>query len=136
VLSLLAKRAIERHAKKTKVIDKGLIGKYENREIVRIVGVFVVVASTLVFAAPANADNGKLDPETCLALSGAEMNLIMASSPQAARSPADILEKPGPPDPVNQAIEHFVSTGGVQASDPNADQTEKSIRDWVKQVCP
>jgi hypothetical protein len=64
------------------------------------------------------------------------MNLVMASSPQAARSPADIVEKPGPPDPVKQAIEHFVSTGGGQASDPNADQTEKTIRDWVKQVCP
>jgi hypothetical protein len=105
-------------------------------KVMRIVVALVAIASPLVLAAPTNADNGKVDPDTCLGLMGARMNLIMASTPQAARSPADILGKPGPPDSVKQAIEHFVSTGGVQASDPSADQAEKTIGDWVKQVCP
>jgi hypothetical protein len=39
---------------------------------------------------------------------GSRMNLIVASTPQAARSAAEILEKPSPPEPVKQAIEHFV----------------------------
>ncbi len=102
----------------------------------RIVVACVAFASALVLAAPANADPGKLDPETCLGLSGAHMNLIMATSTQAARSAADILEKANPPDAVKQAIEHFVTTGGVQGSDPNADQMDKTIGDWRKQVCP
>ncbi|MGO9511716.1 MAG: hypothetical protein ACLPXZ_31920 [Mycobacterium sp.] len=46
------------------------------------------------------------------------MNLTMATTPQAARSAADILEKANPPDSVKQAIEHFVTTVGVQASRP------------------
>jgi hypothetical protein len=102
----------------------------------RIVVTFVAFASALVLAAPTNAAPGTLDPETCLGLSGSHMNLTMATTPQAARSAADILEKANPPDPVKQAIEHFVSTGGVQGSDPTADQMDKTIKDWRKQVCP
>ena len=102
----------------------------------RAVVAVVAVASTLVLAAPANADNPKVDPDTCLGLIGGQLNLTMASTTQAARSAADVLEKQSPPDPVKQAIEHFVSTGGVQASDPNADQADKTISVWVKQVCP
>jgi hypothetical protein len=104
-------------------------------EIMRIVVAFVAVAGTLVLVAPANADDGKLDAETCVGLTGAQMNLLMALNPQDARSPADILEKSSPPDPVKQAIEHFVSTGGVQSSDLNADQMNKTIDDWTRQVC-
>ncbi len=84
----------------------------------KIVVASVAVASALVLAAPANADPGKLDPETCLGLIGSQMNLTMATTPQAARSAADILEKANPPDSVKQAIEHFVTTVGVQASRP------------------
>ena len=71
-----------------------------------------------------------------MGLSNAHMNLIVATTPQAARSAADVLEKSNPPDVVKQAIEHFVSTRGVQGSDPNADQMDKTIGDWRKQVCP
>jgi hypothetical protein len=105
-------------------------------KIMRAVVAFVAIISTLVLAAPANADNGKVDPDTCLGLMGSRMNLIMASTSQTARSAADILEKSSPPDSVKQAIEHFVSAGGVQASDPTADQADKTIGDWIKQVCP
>jgi hypothetical protein len=101
----------------------------------RIVVAFVAVAVTLILAAPANANSGKLDNETCVGLMRAQMDLVMAVDPQDARSSADILEKSSPPDLVKQAIEHFASTGGVQSSDPNADQMNKTIDDWIRQVC-
>jgi hypothetical protein len=102
----------------------------------RLLVASVAFASAVLLAAPSNADPGKLDPETCSGLSSAHMNLTMATTPQAARSAADILEKQNPPDQVKQAIEHFVTTVGVQGSDPTADQMDKTISDWRKQVCP
>src|ERR1700676_1073698 len=96
----------------------------------------VAFASAVALAAPTNGDPGKVDPETCLGLMGSQMNLTMATSTQAARSAADILEKSNPPDTVKQAIEHFVTTVGVQASDPNADQMDNTISVWRRQVCP
>ena len=72
----------------------------------------VALASAVVLAAPTNADPGKLDPETCLGLFGSQMNLTMATSTQAARSAADILEKSNPPDTVKQAIETATKKAG------------------------
>jgi hypothetical protein len=92
------------------------------------------VACCLVLAAPANAD--PLDSYACLQISGANLNLSTAMTPQDARQPADIMEKYNPPDSVKQAIEHFVAVAPNQWSDPAYDQTNQTIKNWVNQVCP
>jgi hypothetical protein len=61
---------------------------------------------------------------------------MVAANPASARTPADTLEKFGPPDQVKAAIEHFVTTGGAQPNDPDIDANRNLITGWIKQVCP
>jgi hypothetical protein len=89
-------------------------------------------------AAPAStsAAAGALDDSTCLDIGFAKDNLMVASSPDKARTNADTLEKYSPPDPVKAAIEHFVTTLGAQPTDADLDANRNAITDWLKQICP
>jgi len=83
-----------------------------------------------------SAPGGSFDEATCLDISFAKDGLMVAANPASARTPADTLEKFGPPDQVKAAIEHFVTTGGAQPNDPDIDANRKSITGWIKQQCP
>jgi len=85
---------------------------------------------------PPSAQGGSFDESTCLDISFAKDNLMVAGNPGDARRYADTLEKYGPPDPVKAAIEHFVTTGGVQPNDADLDANRNLITDWLKQICP
>jgi hypothetical protein len=76
------------------------------------------------------------DASTCLDISMAKDSLMLAGKPEDARKNADILERYNPPDAVKAAIEHFVTTVGVQPNDPDADATRAPITSWLKQMCP
>lgn len=84
----------------------------------------------------AATQGGPLDQSTCLDISFAKDNLMVANNAEKARRYADTLEKSGPPDPVKAAIEHFVTTGGAQPNDPDLDANRDQITGWIKQVCP
>lgn len=77
-----------------------------------------------------------LDQSTCLDISFAKDNLMVASKPENARKYADTLEKYGPPDPVKAAIEHFVTTVGARPDDPDLNSNRDLITGWLKQICP
>jgi hypothetical protein len=85
---------------------------------------------------PSTAQGGSLDQATCLDISFAKDNLMVAQKPESARSSADTLEKYGPPDPVKAAIEHFVTTVGAQPNDPDLDANRDLLTNWIKQICP
>ncbi len=53
-----------------------------------------------------------------------------------ARKAADTLEKYNPPAQVKDAIEHFVTTGGAHFDDPDYTKNNKTLANWVSQVCP
>ncbi|WP_156745650.1 hypothetical protein [Mycobacterium sp. ACS4054] len=82
------------------------------------------------------AAGGPLDQSTCLDVSFAKDNLMVANNPEKARKYADTLEKYGPPDNVKAAIEHFVTTGGARPDDPDLNANRDLITGWIKQVCP
>jgi hypothetical protein len=83
-----------------------------------------------------SAQAAPLDQSTCLDISFAKDNLMVASKPDNARKYADTLEKYGPPDPVKAAIEHFVTTVGAQPNDPDLNSNRDLITGWIKQICP
>ena len=83
-----------------------------------------------------SAPAAPLDQSTCLDVSFAKDNLMVASKPDNARKSADTLEKYGPPDPVKAAIEHFVTTVGAQPNDPDLNSNRDLITAWIKQICP
>lgn len=85
-------------------------------------------------AAPAPAD--QLDPNACVELTGANLDLAVATNAADARKAADIFEKYDPPSDVKEAIEHFASTNGAQINDPDYDRYNTLIDTWVKQTCP
>lgn len=76
------------------------------------------------------------DQPTCLDISFAKDNLMVANNPEKAREYADTLEKYGPPDTVKAAIEHFVTTGGAQPNDADLNSNRDLITNWIKQACP
>ncbi|MEE6139066.1 hypothetical protein SKC41_22395 [Mycobacterium sp. 050128] len=76
------------------------------------------------------------DTSTCYDLGNAKDDLMLASKPETARKAADTLEKYSPPDAVKAAIEHFVTTVGIQPSDSTLDANRSSIADWLRQMCP
>ncbi|MDT5019055.1 MAG: hypothetical protein QOD39_5215 [Mycobacterium sp.] len=84
-------------------------------------------------AAPAGPT---LDNDACVDITGANLNLAVATDHDAARSAGDTFENYNLPSDVRAAIEHFVSTGGAQYKDPDYDRYNKLIDEWVKQVCP
>jgi len=83
-----------------------------------------------------SAQAGSFDQSTCLDISFAKDNLMVAGKADDARKFADTLEKYGPPDPVKAAIEHFVTTVGAQPTDPGLDANRDQIMGWIKQICP
>ncbi len=93
-------------------------------------------SSSSTTPASSAAQSGPLDQSTCLDISFAKDNLMVAQKSDDARKFADTLEKYGPPDPVKAAIEHFVTTVGAQPSDPDLDANRDQITCWIKQVCP
>ncbi|OBI94202.1 hypothetical protein A9X00_12690 [Mycobacterium sp. 1245805.9] len=94
-------------------------------------------ASSQPTTAPtSSAPAAPLDQSTCLDISFAKDNLMVASKPETARKYADTLEKYAPPDPVKAAIEHFVTTLGAQPTDPDLNSNRDLITGWIKQICP
>lgn len=83
-----------------------------------------------------SAPAAPLDQSTCLDISFAKDNLMVAAKPENARKAADTLEKYSPPDPVKAAIEHFVTTVGAQPNDPDLNSNRDLITGWIKQICP
>lgn len=78
----------------------------------------------------------KLDGDSCVAVTGANLDLATATNHDAARKAADTFEKYDLPSDVKDAVEHFVDTNGAQFDDPDYDKYNKLIDGWVKQVCP
>jgi hypothetical protein len=89
-------------------------------------------------SAPTVDDAGgtRLDGEACVAITGANLDLSAASNAQDARTAADTLEKYEPPQSAQDAIEHFVETGGAQFDDPSYKKFNDALDKWVHQVCP
>jgi hypothetical protein len=86
---------------------------------------------------PANAAPAdKLDADACVEVTGANLDLATATNHDAARKAGDAFEKYDLPANVKVAVEHFVETNGAQFDDPDYDKYNKTIDDWVKQVCP
>ncbi|WP_319436281.1 hypothetical protein [Mycobacterium sp. RTGN5] len=77
-----------------------------------------------------------MDDNTCYDIGFAKDGLMLASTPDKARTSADTLEKYSPPDPVKAAIEHFVTTVGAQPTDADLDANRNAITAWLKQICP
>jgi hypothetical protein len=85
---------------------------------------------------PAAAPVATLDGSSCVDITGANLDLAVATNTDAARAAADKFAKYHPPADVTAAVEHFVSTGGAQFDDPDYDRYNSVIDNWVKQVCP
>jgi hypothetical protein len=83
-----------------------------------------------------DAGGARLDGESCLAITQGNLDLTAASNAQDARTAADILEKYTPSQSAQDAIEHFVQTGGAQFDDPSYKKFNGALDKWVHQVCP
>ncbi len=92
-------------------------------------------AQTAPPAAPPPAGD-TLDANACVEITGANLDLAVATNAEDARKAADTFEKYDPPGDVREAIEHFASTNGAQFDDPDYDRFNSLIDNWVKQVCP
>jgi cytoskeletal protein RodZ len=77
-----------------------------------------------------------VDASACVDISGANLDLITASSKEDARKAADTMEKYNPPSDVKDSIEHFVDTGGLQIDDPDMTANSDRIKEWIEEVCP
>lgn len=84
----------------------------------------------------AEAPQQTLDPDACVDVTSANLDLATANDSASAQKAADTFDKYSPPAPVQEAIDHFVQTKGVQFDDPKFDEFNKRIDDWVKEVCP
>jgi hypothetical protein len=78
----------------------------------------------------------KLDADACVEVTGANLDLATSTTADDARKAGDAFEKYDLPGEVKDAVEHFVGTNGAQFDDPDYDKYNKTIDDWVKQVCP
>jgi hypothetical protein len=99
-----------------------------------IAGTAAITVATVGYSP--SAQGAPPDESTCYDLGMAKDSLIMFTKPENARKYADTLEKYDPPDSVKSAIEHFVTTGGAQPSDPDLDAQRTLIANWLKQICP
>jgi ABC-type enterochelin transport system substrate-binding protein len=77
-----------------------------------------------------------LDPSACTDLTGANLDLAVATNADDAKKAADIFGKYNPPPDVQEAVDHFVQTQGAQFDDPDFDKFNSAIDNWVKAVCP
>ena len=93
-------------------------------------------ASSAATSSTEAAPPSQLDISQCVDVTGANADLLAASDKDAARKAADTLEEYDPPAQVKDAIEHFVSTGGAHANDPDYPKNNQILDGWVKQVCP
>jgi hypothetical protein len=97
------------------------------------------VPSTAPSTAPskeAEAPLPTLDPDACVHVTAANLDLAVANNSEDAQRPADVFARYDPPASVQEAIDHFVETGGVQYDDPDYDEYNGRIDAWVKAVCP
>jgi hypothetical protein len=93
--------------------------------------------STPTEQSPGDAQPGAtLDPSACTDITGANLDLAVATNAEDAQKAADVFAKYNPPADVQDAINHFVSTHGAQFDDPDFDKYNKLIDEWVKGVCP
>lgn len=69
-------------------------------------------------------------------VTSANLNLAVADNAEEARAAADVIAGFNPPASVIEALEHFVATGGVQFDDPEFNEFNSRIDNWVKAVCP
>jgi len=99
-----------------------------------VAGMAAITVAAVDYSPP--AQGAPPDESTCYDLGMAKDNLMMSTKPENARKYADTLEKYDPPDSVKSAIEHFVTTGGAQPSDPDLDAQRTLIANWLKQICP
>jgi hypothetical protein len=88
--------------------------------------------TTAADAAPAE----KLDVHACADVTAANLDLATASTAEDALKAGDAFEQYDLPADVKDAVEHFVGTNGAQFDDPDYDKYNKTIDEWVKQVCP
>jgi hypothetical protein len=95
------------------------------------------VASTAAESSAAEAaPQESLDPSACTDVAGANLDLAVANNAEDAKKAADIFAKYNPPPDVQEAIDHFVSTEGAQFDDPDYQEFNTRIDEWVKVVCP
>ncbi|MEZ0053356.1 hypothetical protein ABIA30_004385 [Mycobacterium sp. MAA66] len=87
-------------------------------------------------APPPPPGPGQLSGGDCLKLTGATLNLVSGANSDDNRKAADTIESFSPPDNVREAVEHFVSTGGLKQTDPKKNDYSKTINNWVEKVCP
>lgn len=79
---------------------------------------------------------GPLGVDACVEITSARLDLILANTAEEATPPADVMKSYDPPESVVEAIDHFVETGGAQYDDPDYDEFDARIEDWVNEVCP
>jgi hypothetical protein len=84
----------------------------------------------------ADAPLPTLDPDACVDVTAANLDLAVANNSEDAQRPADVFARFNPPASVQEAIDHFVETGGVQYDDPDYDEYNGRIDAWVRAVCP
>lgn len=77
-----------------------------------------------------------LGSDACVEITQANLDLATASDQDAARKAGAAFEKYDLPEPVKDAVDHFVGTGGAQFDDPQYDKYNNAIEGWIKQVCP
>ena len=87
-------------------------------------------------APPPPPGPGQLDGGACLKLTGATLNLVSGAGSEDSRKAADAIESFNPPGTVREAVEHFVTTNGLQQSDPKKNEYSRTINNWVESVCP
>lgn len=87
-------------------------------------------------AAPESDTVEKLDLDSCVEVTGANLDMATALSHDDAVAAGEKFLKFDPPADVREAIEHFVETDGIQFDDPDYDKYNSTIDNWVKQVCP
>lgn len=96
----------------------------------------VTTTSASAGSASTPAATATLSTDQCLELAEAQLNVATAMKADEARKAADIVEKYNPPSDVKTAVEHFVTTIGVQFNDPQAAHGTAILKAWVDNVCP
>jgi uncharacterized protein YccT (UPF0319 family) len=96
----------------------------------------VAIAVVIAGSSSSPAQAAPLDDTTCTNIAFAKDALMMSSTSETARNYADELEQYNPPDAVQAAIEHFVTTGGGRIDDPDNRANNQVINKWLKQMCP
>lgn len=93
-------------------------------------------AGTTAASAAVPAGGATLSTDQCLDLAEAQLGVATATKADEARKAADTVEKYGPPADVKSAVEHLVTTVGIQLDDPQAGSATATLKAWVDKVCP